>query len=41
MSAETTLTCRDCGQAFTFTAGERGGCHRSANRGGYASRGRY
>ena len=23
MSADTTLTCRDCGQAFTFTAGEQ------------------
>jgi CxxC-x17-CxxC domain-containing protein len=23
MSADTTLTCRDCGQAFTFTSGER------------------
>ena len=23
MSADTTLTCRDCGQAFTFTSGEQ------------------
>ena len=23
MSADTTLTCRDCGQAFTFTTGEQ------------------
>ena len=23
MSADTTLTCRDCGQGFTFTAGEQ------------------
>ncbi len=23
MSGDTTLTCRDCGQAFTFTAGEQ------------------
>jgi CxxC-x17-CxxC domain-containing protein len=23
MSVDTTLTCRDCGQAFTFTAGEQ------------------
>jgi CxxC-x17-CxxC domain-containing protein len=23
MSADSTLTCRDCGQAFTFTAGEQ------------------
>src|SRR5579872_1852246 len=23
MSADTTLTCRDCGQAFTFTGGEQ------------------
>jgi CxxC-x17-CxxC domain-containing protein len=23
MPADTTLTCRDCGQAFTFTAGEQ------------------
>ena len=23
MAADTTLTCRDCGQAFTFTSGER------------------
>jgi CxxC-x17-CxxC domain-containing protein len=23
MSADTTLTCRDCGQAFTFTRGEQ------------------
>jgi CxxC-x17-CxxC domain-containing protein len=23
MSSDTTLTCRDCGQAFTFTSGER------------------
>jgi CxxC-x17-CxxC domain-containing protein len=23
MSADTSLTCRDCGQAFTFTEGER------------------
>jgi CxxC-x17-CxxC domain-containing protein len=23
MSADTTLTCRDCGQTFTFTAGEQ------------------
>ena len=23
MSADTTLTCRDCGQEFTFTAGEQ------------------
>ena len=23
MSAETTLTCRDCGRAFTFTSGEQ------------------
>ena len=24
MSAETTLPCRDCGQAFTFTGSEQG-----------------
>jgi CxxC-x17-CxxC domain-containing protein len=23
MSADTTITCRDCGQAFTFTSGEQ------------------
>ena len=23
MAADTTLTCRDCGQAFTFTSGEQ------------------
>src|ERR1700710_1904497 len=23
MSADTTLTCRDCGQAFTYTSGEQ------------------
>jgi hypothetical protein len=23
MSADTTLTCRDCGQGFSFTAGEQ------------------
>src|SRR2546421_10326964 len=23
MSADTTLTCRDCGQSFTFTSGEQ------------------
>jgi hypothetical protein len=23
MSGDTTLTCRDCGQAFTFTSGEQ------------------